>query len=115
MLMIGKRIRCFIYPPESGKDINIPMRCTRWGGMITISWKIKKLRTSYKQTPIFKRCPNIYIYIYIYIYLGGVVIIAYIAWDHLDECSWHILVDSIVLETIIGLLELLTIMIDLNK
>jgi hypothetical protein len=62
-----------------------------------------------------KMSKYIYIYIYIYIYLGGVVIIAYIAWDHLDECSWHILVDSIVLETIIGLLELLTIMIDLNK
>jgi hypothetical protein len=43
------------------------------------------------------------------------VIIAYITWDRLDKCSWHILVDSIVLETIIGLMELQTIMIDLNK
>lgn len=76
--------------------------------MITISWKIKKLKTSYKRTPIFKRCPNRF-------FLCGMVIIAYITWDRLDECSWHILVDSIVLETIIRLMELLTIMIDLNK
>ncbi len=48
-------------------------------------------------------------------FLCAMVIIAYITRNHLDECSWHILVDSIILETIIGLMELLTIMIDLNK